>query len=63
MTNKRTTLEDVFHVVRRYVDEQLPGRLAVRVRIDLTDGDSIRAPVPPECGVMLGDDPPGKPGK
>ena len=63
MPNKRVTLEDVFSVVRQYVDERLPGRLAVRLRIDLSDGERIQAPVPPEVVVEYGDDPPGKPAK
>lgn len=40
------TTEQLLDAVKRYVETWYPRRLAVRLRIDLDDGDKLRLPVP-----------------
>lgn len=43
---QRRTLEDVVTVLREWIAQSYPGRRAVRLAVDLDDGEPIRLPVP-----------------
>jgi hypothetical protein len=45
------TTDELLEVVRAYAQERYPRTPAVRVRIDLADGEPIRLPIPDRAGV------------
>src|SRR5262245_33078116 len=46
MSASRTTLDDVLRVAQAYVTDNHPRRRAIRVRLDLDDGEQVRLIVP-----------------